>query len=176
IPNSPPCEWGCRYARHPHSWAQQTGTSFDQPIGCDLQPERNGEFERGGDVAIDHELEFQPSQPASMRAEIEAGAAAASVSARAFPDLWAGCRGRTRHGHAIAAALHVAERALRTFHRRDERRCRGWRQHGKNDEGGKGDDRAHAPSSMAHDVPTLPMPAANKPGLSIRSIDRPPPA
>ena len=120
----------------------KTGTSFDQPIGCDLQPGRNGEFERSGDVRSIMSSNF-PSQPASMRAEIEAGVAASSVSARAFTDLWAGCRGRTRHGHAIAAALHVAERALRTFHRRDERRCRDWRQHGKNDEGDEGDDRAH---------------------------------
>jgi len=97
----------------------------------------------------------QPSQPASTHAEIEAGAAAASVSARAFPDLWHACRDRTRHGHAVAAALHVAERALRTLHRRDKRRCRGRRQHGKNDEDDEGGDRAHAPSSIAHDVPTV---------------------
>src|SRR5262249_47262947 len=77
--------------------------------------------------------------------EFEAGVAAPSVSARAFPDLRDGCRGRTRQGHAVAAALHVAERALRTFHRGYERRCRGWRQHNKHDEGGEGGDRAHGP-------------------------------
>ena len=93
---------------------------------------------------------LQPSQPASTHAEFEAGVAAPSVSARAFPDLRDGCRGRTRQGHAVAAALHVAERALRTFHRGYERRCRGWRQHNKHDEGGEGGDRAHGPSSVAH--------------------------
>src|SRR5205085_229228 len=85
-----------------------------------------------------------------------------------FPDLRDGCRGRTRHGHAVAAALHVAERALRTLHRRDERRCRGWRQHGKNDEDDEGGDRAHKPSGVAHDVPTLAR-ARSKLGASIRS-------
>src|SRR6516164_6199269 len=103
---------------------------------------------------------LQPSQPASTHAEIEAGVAAACVSARAFPDLRDGGGGRTRHGHAVTAALHVAERALRTFHRGYERRCRGRRQHDKRDEGGEGGDRAgdrgHGPSSVAHsNLPTL---------------------
>src|SRR5262249_50821329 len=101
-------------------------------------------WRRRGDVRMHPRREYL-DQPASTRAEIEAEVAAASISARAFPDLWGGCRGRTRHGHAVAAALHVAERALRTLHRRDERRCRGWRQHGKNDQGDEGGDRAHGP-------------------------------
>src|SRR5262249_47259901 len=96
------------------------------------------------------------ASPASTQAETETGVAAPCVSARAFPDLRDGCRGRTRHGHAVAAALHVAERALRTFHRRYKRRCRGWRQHDKHDEGGEGGDGAHGPSSVAHFLLTPP--------------------
>jgi hypothetical protein len=93
---------------------------------------------------------LQQSQPASTQPEIDAGVATPPVSARAFPDLRDGCWRRARHGHAVAAALHVAERALRTFDRGYERRCHCGRQHEKHDEGGEGGDGAHGPSSLAH--------------------------
>jgi hypothetical protein len=84
-------------------------------------------------------------QRASTPANVDAAVSARRVSARALLELWDGCRGSAEEGRAVAAALHVAGRALRTFHRWDGRR-RGWHHH---DEHCEGDDEA------GHDLPNV---------------------
>jgi hypothetical protein len=80
------------------------------------------------------------SRRASTPAYFNTGVAARRVSVRALPDLWDGCRWSAEQGRAVAAALHVAGRALCSFHRRYGRR-RGWHHYGKHSN--DGDDAGH---------------------------------